>query len=328
MEQKYTDDTFLAKWLNKDLTEEERIAFEKTSAYTEYAKIIEKMELFEAPVFDQEATFAKIKTTLRQAQGTSYPGKEVLRQAQGTSEAPVKSQQKVRKLVPNWAYSVAASVALLIGVFYFIGKDTVYETSFGEQLAVVLPDGSEVQLNAKSKLSFDKKDWEKGNRNLSLDGEGYFKVQKGSKFTVVTDLGSVSVLGTQFNVKKAEGYFDVKCFEGRVLVKNTADEVVLTEGKGYQKMHGETGKNTTFKALSPSWISGESSFVEAPLKYVIKELEKQYQVSIDASLVNVNQLFTGSFTNKNRAVALQSVFIPLQIVITSDESDKLILSEK
>ena len=71
MEQKYTDDTFLAKWLNKDLTEEERIAFEKTSAYKEYAKIIEKMELFEAPVFDKEGTFEKIKTTLRQAQGTS-----------------------------------------------------------------------------------------------------------------------------------------------------------------------------------------------------------------------------------------------------------------
>jgi ferric-dicitrate binding protein FerR (iron transport regulator) len=303
MEQKYTDDTFLARWLNKDLTEQEHIAFEKTEEYKEYAKIIEKSDLFEAPIFNQEETFNKIQNK-------------------------IKSQQKVRKLVLNRIYSIAASVALLFGIFYFIGKDTVYETSYGEQLAVVLPDGSKVQLNAKSKISFDKRDWQKGKRNVTLNGEGYFKVQKGSKFTVETELGSVSVLGTQFNVKRTQGYFDVKCFEGSVRFKDASDEIILTPGKGYQKIKGAVGKNTVFETISPSWISGESSFVETPLAYVVKELEKQYKVSIETGSVNMNQLFTGSFSNKNRDVALKSVFIPLQIVVTIDESDKLILSEK
>lgn len=303
MEQKYTDDTFLAKWLNKDLTEEERIAFEKTKEYKEYAKIIEKTELFEAPVFNKEATYKNI-------------------------QAKIIPQQKVVKLVPNWAYSIAASIALLVGVFYFVGKNTVYETSFGEQLAIVLPDGSEVQLNAKSKITLDKKDWEAGSRNLTLNGEGYFKVQKGSKFTVNTEQGSVSVLGTQFNVKRTDGYFEVKCFEGKVSVKSTQEKAILTQGKGFQKTKGNAAKNITFNAASPSWIAGESSFVETPLKYVLKELEKQFHVTIDASKVNLNQLYTGSFTNKNREVAFQSVFIPLQIVVTIDESDNLILSEK
>ena len=36
MEQKYTDDTFLARWLNKDLNKEELIAFEKTKEYKEH----------------------------------------------------------------------------------------------------------------------------------------------------------------------------------------------------------------------------------------------------------------------------------------------------
>ena len=303
MEQKYTDDTFLARWLNKDLTEQEHIAFEKTEEYKEYAKIIEKSDLFEAPIFNQEETFNKIQNK-------------------------IKSQQKVRKLVLNRIYSIAASVALLFGIFYFIGKDTVYKTSYGEQLAVVLPDGSKVQLNAKSKISFDKRDWQKGKRNVTLNGEGYFKVQKGSKFTVETELGSVSVLGTQFNVKRTQGYFDVKCFEGSVRFKDASDEIILTPGKGYQKIKGAVGKNTVFETISPSWISGESSFVETPLAYVVKELEKQYKVSIETGSVNMNQLFTGSFSNKNRDVALKSVFIPLQIVVTIDESDKLILSEK
>tara|TARA_B100000809_G_scaffold266794_1_gene331649 strand:+ start:21458 stop:22369 length:912 start_codon:yes stop_codon:yes gene_type:complete len=303
MEQKYTDDTFLARWLNKDLNEEERIAFEKTEEYKGYAKIVEKMELFQAPSFNKEETFKKIKNK-------------------------IKPQQKVKNLRPNWVYSIAASIALLIGMFYFVGLDTVYKTSYGEQLAVVLPDGSEVLLNAKSKIYFDEKDWEKGIRNLTLNGEGYFKVKKGSKFTVETELGSVSVLGTQFNVKRTQGYFEVKCFEGSVRLKNASDEVILTSGRGYQKIKGAAGKNTVFETVSPSWISGESSFVETPLAYVIKELEKQYKVSIETDSVNISQLFTGSFSNNNRDVALKSVFIPLQILVTIDESDKLILSEK
>lgn len=303
MEQKYTDDTFLAKWLNKDLTEEERIAFEETEEYKEYAKIVEKMELFEAPVFNKDATFENIQKR-------------------------IKPQSKVVKLVPNWVYSVAASIAILLGVFYFVGKDTVYKTSYGEQLALVLPDGSKVQLNAKSKLSFDEKDWEEGRRNLTLNGEGYFIVQKGSKFTVNTNQGSVSVLGTEFNVKRVDEYFEVKCFEGKVSVKSLKEEAVLTQGKGFQKTKGFDAVNTTFENESPLWVNGESTFIETPLKYVIQELEKQYNISIDASSVNTNQQFTGTFTNKNRDVALQSVFIPLQIVVTIDKSDKLILSEK
>ncbi|MEI6865624.1 FecR domain-containing protein [Flavicella sp.] len=302
MEQKYTDDTFLARWLNKDLNEEERIAFEKTEKHKEYFRIIEKTELFQAPEFDQEAVFKAIKKKLS-------------------------SLKKPRKMIPNWAYSVAASVALLVGIFYFVDKDKVYETSYGEQLVVVLPDGSEVLLNAKSKISLSEKDWEQGNRNMTLKGEGYFKVQTGSEFTVVTELGSVSVLGTQFNVKRTQGYFEVKCFEGKVSVKSALEEVVLTSGKGYFKIKGQAAKKTSFDKSAPAWITRESTFESTPLKYVIKELEKQYNITFDANLVNENQLYTGSFTNKNKQIALKTVFIPLQIVYTVSESGKIILSE-
>lgn len=303
MEQKYTDDTFLAKWLNRDLTKEERIIFEKTQEFKEYEKIIDKMELFQAPEFDKEATFKAIQDKL-------------------------KPQQKVRKMIPSWTYACAASIALLLSVFYFVAKDTVYETSYGEQLAVVLPDGSEVQLNAKSKLTLSKKEWEEGNRNLTLNGEGYFIVQKGSKFTVATEIGAVSVLGTQFNVKRTQGFFDVKCFEGKVSVKSASNEAVLTPGKGYFKIKGQLGNGTTFAAVAPAWISGESTFKSTPLKYVLLELEKQFNVTIDSEKVNQNQLFSGSFTNKNKEIAFQSVFIPLRITYSKSDSGKIELSEK
>ena len=41
----------------------------------------------------------------------------------------------------------------------------------------------------------------KNERSVNLDGEGFFKVAKGSKFDVETSAGTVSVVGTQFNVK-------------------------------------------------------------------------------------------------------------------------------
>jgi len=303
MEQKYKDDTFLARWLNKDLSEEERIAFEKTHKYKEYAKIIEKMELFKAPEFDKETTFKAIQDKINK-------------------------QQKVRKLVPNWVYSVAASVVLLVGLFYFFNKDKVYKTSYGQQLAVVLPDGSEVLLNAKSKLMLSEKDWHKGDRSLSLQGEGYFKVKKGSKFRVTTAMGTVSVFGTEFNVKSNQDYFDVKCFEGKVSVQNRKQNAVLTAGTGYFKIKGKSAEHTQFNRAVPAWISGESVFESTPLRYVIQELEKQYELKIDAELVNQDQLFSGSFTNKNKEIALQTVFIPLQIVYSIRESGKVTLSEQ
>ena len=46
-----------------------------------------------------------------------------------------------------------------------------------------------------------------------------------------------------------------------------------------------------------SWLDKESTFASRPLQLIINELERQYNVSVDASKVDTNQLFTGSFTN-------------------------------
>jgi ferric-dicitrate binding protein FerR (iron transport regulator) len=303
MEQKYTEDTFLAKWLNEELTKEEKIAFEKTPEFKDYQKIIDKMEQFEAPEFASEKVFDKI---------SKHTQKET----------------KVRKLIPNWVSAVAASVAILFGIFFFMDSDTTYETSYGEQLAVVLPDGSKVQLNAKSTLSFDEDDWSEGKRNLSLEGEGYFKVEKGSKFSVETASGTVSVLGTQFNVKKSDKLFEVRCFEGKVSVVNSSDSTILTHGKGYRKVGNQNSVDLNFEDEIPSWISGESVFDATPLKFIFKELEIQYNVTFEFENIDVNQLFSGGFTNENLEVALQTVCLPMQLKFEIIEGTKVIVKRK
>ncbi|NJK96971.1 MAG: FecR domain-containing protein [Bacteroidales bacterium] len=72
----------------------------------------------------------------------------------------------------------------------------------GSKSSIRLPDGTEVVLNAGSKLTYD---FSYGitSREVSLIGEGYFKVakQKNSPFIVKTAKAHIKALGTEFNVK-------------------------------------------------------------------------------------------------------------------------------
>lgn len=302
MKNEHTDDTFLSRWLNNDLTNEELFSFKKTNEYKEYQKIIDATQNFNAPNFNKTAILEKIlqKTT----------------------------DKKVRKLIPNWMYAAAASVVLLLStVYYLTGANEIFSTSFGEQLALVLPDGSEVLLNSKSSITYKKSDWFSGKRTLELKGEGYFKVKKGSTFSVNSENGSVRVLGTQFNVKTNPSYFEVLCYEGKVQVKNNSETAILTKGLSFRKIEKGNSEKGTFINTKPNWINGESSFNNTPLHFVLAELEKQYQVKIDSSTIDLNTLFTGTFTNKNLNLALQTICAPLSIQFTITDK-KVVLSKK
>lgn len=302
MKNEHIDDTFLSRWLDNDLTNDELVSFQKTKAYKEYQKIIDATENFNAPNFDKQKVFEKItKKTIN---------------------------KKVRKLIPNWMYAAAASVVILLStVYYLTGRNEVFSTTFGEQLALVLPDGSEVLLNSKSSITYKKSDWFDGKRTLELKGEGYFKVKKGATFSVHSDNGSVNVLGTQFNVKTNPSYFEVLCFEGKVQVKNNQETAILTQGVSFRKIENKATEKGSFTKTKPNWIDGESSFNNTPLQFVLKELEKQYQIKISSTNIDINTLFTGTFTNKNLDLALQTICAPLAIQFTINDAT-VVLSKK
>lgn len=76
----------------------------------------------------------------------------------------------------------------------------------GARSFVVLSDSTKVWLNAGSTLKLSN-DFNKGSRNVYLDGEAYFDVQKSKNnyFTVFVSDIFIKVLGTQFNVKSYAG---------------------------------------------------------------------------------------------------------------------------
>lgn len=296
------DDIFLARWINNELSVKELEDFKKSPDFLVYQKIAKMSSEFKAPEFRKQKTFDLIQGKIKE-----------------------KKNPKVRSLFSGWMYAAAASVIILFGLFFLLNQPTEFSTGFGEQLAVKLPDNSEVILNSKSTISFNEKEW-KYNRTVKLEGEAFFKVQKGKKFTVTTEEGNVTVLGTQFTVNSDKDFFEVQCFEGKVLAKSKSNESTLTQGNAFRKIKDSLPEEWNFTELMPNWKNGESSFKSIQLKYVIKALEKQYNIDVESSKIDVNQKFTGSFTHKNLQVALQTVFVPMKIGTTfiGDKTVKLV----
>lgn len=303
MKYNYKDDNFLARWVANDLSTEELEKFQQSEEYHQFKAINDASLKLKTPDYKQLEVFNSIK------------------------KSTIQKKKKVFKLSSNWMYSAAASILLLFSLF-FINKNrtSTFETLYGEQTTVTLPDNSKVHLSPNSKLTYKKSNWEE-NRNLNLKGEAYFEVEKGKSFTVNTNEGNVTVLGTKFTVNSTKNFFEVLCFEGKVKTFSTKNnyEIILTQGKAY-RAYNNKNENWDFSEQNPTWLNGESSFNNAPLNQVIKALEKQYNLKFDISKIDVKKRFTGTFTHKDVNIALKTVFAPMKISFTLAKNSSVILT--
>src|SRR5690606_24222208 len=129
---------------------------------------------------------------------------------------PVRLLEKPNTFSNFWRVA-AIFVFVLAGYYYSTTTDTSIESDIAQTNTFSLQDDPEGVLNSCSRFTYNKKNWA-NQREISLDGEAYFKVTKGNKFSVKTLEGTVTVLGTQFNVFARDGFFEVACYEGLVSV--------------------------------------------------------------------------------------------------------------
>ncbi|WP_430412069.1 FecR family protein [Kordia sp.] len=284
-----TREELIQKWLNHSLTPQELEAFKQLDDYAELTKMNTALQYFKAPDVDVDAAYTIVQKP--------------------TQENISKPASWFKPLL-----RIAAILVIGFGAYLYstIPNATLVETHVADKTSVELPDTSAVTLNAVSSLSFDEDSW-KENREVSLKGEAYFKVAKGETFSVITDDGIVTVLGTQFNVKQRKNLFEVFCYEGSVKVNYNATEVVLKPGQRFLILDGKQIRNEKEMLKEPSWIRNESSFKSLPLREVIQEFERQYNVTIDANAIDTSEVYTGSFTHTNIDMALQSITLPLQL---------------
>ena len=180
-----------------------------------------------------------------------------------------------------------------------------------ERAELDLPDGSEVVINAVSSIAYNESKWKK-DRRLALQGEAFFKVAKGATFSVETDMGNVTVLGTQFNVKQRDSILNVSCFEGRVRVVVSDKGHPLEKGQTLSVRNGIVSLGRTF-LLQPSWVDGRSSFQSVPLWEVLQEFKRQYAIEINMEGVDASKVFTGSFVHDDLELAAQAVTQPFKL---------------
>ena len=284
----------ILKWLNREISDEELTHLKETKDFNTLEKIAHYSSQIDAPKVDVEKALADFKLKTK---NTSKKGKVI--------------PFNYKKL-----YKYAAAVVVLLTTsYFFISNNTdnaIYKTAFAETKNFNLPDNSEVVLNANSEISYAKDSWQE-NRNLTLDGEAFFKVQKGEKFTVNTEVGKVTVLGTQFNVKERENYFEVKTFEGLVSVVYKDSLIKLPRGSIFKVVNGVVDINNTFNIKEKSWLQKESNFKSTALRFILEEIENQFGYTIETTNVDLDILYSGGFTHTDIDIALKSVTIPLQL---------------
>lgn len=292
----------LAKWLVKDLSSEEIKTFESSEDFAVYKRISEYSNCLETPAFHESLMWQSIaKRTV--------------------------NKTKVRRFNYRWMAAAAASVVFLFGLFYFINSGSIkHYADYGKQITVLLPDGSEVRLNSNSKLEYNSKSWHQGFRTLSIEGEAYFKVKKGSLFTVETEKGNVSVLGTQFSVLTHARSLEVSCFSGKVKVQNPSYKVVLNPGQAIRILDNSS-EEWTFDPGDQPWTGLESNFFNTPLSVVFTSLENQFKFTILQKEPYLNQRFTGSYSHDDPELAYKTVLEAMNIGYTLLDGNRIILTE-
>jgi ferric-dicitrate binding protein FerR (iron transport regulator) len=200
-------------------------------------------------------------------------------------------------------YVAAAVIILMAGMVSLLRfyTTTVYCPS-GQHLSYNLPDGSTTELNAETKLSY-KPFWWRLSRELTLEGEAFFEVEKGKKFTVISKIGQTEVLGTSFNIYSRDNEYKVTCLTGKVKVISfaSAEAVLSPEQTAQINSQGEIAISREVKASdSHAWINDMFSFKSRPLALVLHEISRQYDVSITLK-APVDYLYTGYFS-KNRSL--------------------------
>jgi ferric-dicitrate binding protein FerR (iron transport regulator) len=234
----------------------------------------------------------------------------------------IRKKMAYRPLVHRiWIYwqRIAAIVLvplLLLSVYLLtverepdIYRETEYQelkSPYGTFSQIDLPDGTKVWLNGGSRLKYPLK-FRPGERQVFLEGEGYFEVRADRKnpFVVNTGQMTLTATGTSFNIEAfgTDSLTAVTMAEGTVnIVFGKSAPVTLNDGN--RLVYNSRTSKGTFAQTEPykwyAWKDGQMIFRNDPLHYVFKRLEHTFNVDIiikDRELAE--ELYRASFKDES-----------------------------
>lgn len=272
-----------------------------------YRALLEKQKEYNLPANEETARALKI---FRERAGFT----EVeLRVGDSKRSATASMEGRTTKrTLRNYFLRVAAVIlplVLVAGGYLYLSKQeshipvvvamTEVTTGPDETKEIVLPDGSTVWMNETSTIRYAV-DKSSSHRSVELSGEAFFQVVKDPTrpFHVKTADVSVTVLGTEFNVKAYN-----RCEETMVTLKNgkvtveTTEQELFTLDPGemlaYNKVTKKTEQTVTDPDVATAWKQREIYFDNETLEEILNILEKQYHTTFD---VDKRLLTTERFT--------------------------------
>ena len=227
-------------------------------------------------------------------------------------------QGKVRKFDPWYFAKVAATITIIMAtvvilVFQHFSaamqkpeqkiSQISKSTGWGEKMTFQLPDGSVVELNSGSSLSFPAA-FSGDDRTVELHGEGFFKVVKDNEkpFNVISGNLMTTVLGTSFDVNMRENQIKVALLEGKVRVGKIGNvqKIYLTPGQSAVLRKDELRRQMFDSLATMAWKRDEIIFQKEPLADAFNKLENWYGVTIAvASDVDMQKSVSGVFPNQS-----------------------------
>ncbi|SDK98916.1 ferric-dicitrate binding protein FerR, regulates iron transport through sigma-19 [Catalinimonas alkaloidigena] len=228
-------------------------------------------------------------------------------------------------------WMAAASVTVLLSTLcylFWMNRERTFTTGNGERLSLLLPDSSEVMLNANSELRYPAR-WT-GQRDVYLEGEAYFSVRPLTsdtgrvKLVVHTPKLAVEVLGTRFNVAAREARTRVVLESGKVRL-TTPQEVMLMQPGELVDYTDRLVKERIDPRAYTAWTDDELILDNKTIAEIAEILEETYglQVTIaDTSVANLR--LSGSLEMDSADAILQALALAYHLDITHRQNQVLI----
>ena len=213
-----------------------------------------------------------------------------------------------RKASQYRVWLAAATVALLIAMsgWLYMMLDTdpsfiVTANNSGIVQHVILPDGSNIKLNNRSKLIYPEH-FSKDSREVFLEGEAYFDVAHDKRHPFIVRAGelNIKVLGTKFTVNASsqmpqitatllEGSIDVADKKKHMLMKPN-QQLTYNVGSGKMLLTEVTNASRETRWTENIWVLSNT-----PLLDICQRLEQQFNVKF---IIMNDELIGKSFTGE------------------------------
>jgi len=188
------------------------------------------------------------------------------------------------------------------------GRLVTQATHRSEYKHLVLPDSTQVWLNAASTLEFPES-FGKGQRKVVLTGEAFFDVKRAEQMPFIIYTGKVSteVLGTAFNIKAYPDMerITVAVRQGKVKV-NYADRQAALLTEGQQVSIGVRDNLLKQKKASTGemvfWQDGELVYDDYAIGDIVADLERVYDVDITVENPAISNLRVSTAFKRHNGV--------------------------